>query len=257
MRIFKTRRRRVLPFRLFLIFAGALMLLAAFAPSAKANSVIAYFNFEDATAADTPPDYTSESDQGLGVTTTMTTNYGAFPQQRTAQPIMPVTLGQPVEGDADTARFSLGLARTNPNNGAHFDIPLNSAQGIFQDMTMSFAISNAGNGFTTAYMQYSIDGGLNFTTFFTSASIAPNMLTLLSAAVPAAANNHSQFELRIVLTGGTSNGNNLETVIDNVLVRGTIVPEPATVAGGLFGVLGLCFHQRRRLRSLLPRSRRT
>jgi hypothetical protein len=51
-------------------------------------------------------------------------------------------------------------------------------------------------------------------------------------------------------------GNNAETIIDNVRVDGTIVPEPTTVAGGLLGVLGLCWHQRRRLRSILPRSRR-
>ena len=35
--------------------------------------------------------------------------------------------------------------------------------------------------------------------------------------------------------------------IDNIQVNGTAVPEPATVAGGLLGVLGLCWHQRRRL----------
>jgi hypothetical protein len=53
--------------------------------------------------------------------------------------------------------------------------------------------------------------------------------------------------LRMVFTGGTSNGNNPQTQIDNILIGGTIVPEPATVAGGLFGVLGLCWFQRRRL----------
>ena len=42
---------------LLIAVAGALMLLAAFAPSAKAD-VIAYFNFEDATKGG-PPDFTS------------------------------------------------------------------------------------------------------------------------------------------------------------------------------------------------------
>ena len=45
MRKFKTCRPRTLPFRLLLVVAGALLLLAAFAPSAKAD-LIAYFNFE-------------------------------------------------------------------------------------------------------------------------------------------------------------------------------------------------------------------
>ena len=47
--------------------------MAAFAPSANAV-LIAYFNFEDA-ANGANPDFTSEADQGLGVATTITTNY--------------------------------------------------------------------------------------------------------------------------------------------------------------------------------------
>jgi hypothetical protein len=69
--------------------------------------------------------------------------------------------------------------------------------------------------------------------------------------VPAAANNQPLLVLRLVFTGGTSNGNNPETQIDNLVIGGTIVPEPATVAGGLLGVLGLCWFQRRRLISAL------
>jgi len=55
-------------FRLLPVVTGALMLMAAFAPSTKAD-VIAYFNFEDSTLFG-PPDFTSEFDQGLGVATT-------------------------------------------------------------------------------------------------------------------------------------------------------------------------------------------
>ena len=53
--------------------------------------------------------------------------------------------------------------------------------------------------------------------------------------------------LQLNFTGGQSNGNDLQNQIDNIQVNGTAVPEPATVAGGLLGVLGLCWHQRRRL----------
>jgi hypothetical protein len=85
----------------------------------------------------------------------------------------------------------------------------------------------------------------------------PNSGTIVvSMAVPAAANNFPQTILRIELTGGQSNGTDLQNVVDNIQVNGTIVPEPATVAGGLFGVLGLCWFQRRRwIRSV--RLRRT
>ena len=53
--------------------------------------------------------------------------------------------------------------------------------------------------------------------------------------------------VRLHFTNGQSNGTNLQNVIDNIQVNGVIVPEPATVAGGLLGVLGLCWYQRRRL----------
>ena len=62
--------------------------------------------------------------------------------------------------------------------------------------------------------------------------------------------------LRLNFTLGQSNGANLQTAIDNLTINGTAVPEPATVAGGLLGVLGLCWHQRRRLIGVL-RLRRT
>jgi hypothetical protein len=149
------------------------------------------------------------------------------------------------------------MSRTAQNNGFHFDIPLFSAGGFFQNMSLSFAVSSAGNGFTTAIFQYSTNGGGSFTTFFTSPLIPPNAITLISAAVPSAANNAPLLVLRVILTGGTSNGANAESIIDNIRVEGTIVPEPTTIAGGLLGVLGLCFHQRRRLKFLLPRLRRT
>ncbi len=56
----------------------------------------------------------------------------------------------------------------------------------------------------------------------------------------------NQLALRLLFTGGTSNGNDLQFSLDNLQINGT-VPEPATVAGGLLGVLGLCWFQRRRL----------
>jgi hypothetical protein len=237
--------------RSLLFLVGALMLLVAFAPTAKAD-VIAYFNFEDA-ANGAAPDFTSEFDQGLGIAVTMTTNYNATQMSTVAATFT----DNRVPTDADTTLHGWGLSRTSPNNGTHFDIPLGVGNGLlFANLTLSFAVSSAGNGFTTAIFQYSIGGGA-FVTFFTSPLIPPNAITIVSSAVPSAINNQPSLVLRVILTGGTSNGNNAESVIDNILIGGTIVPEPATVAGGLLGVLGLCFHQRRRLGFLLPRLRRT
>ena len=140
----------------------------------------------------------------------------------------------------------MGLSRSLANSPAPFDIPLFSAQGFFQNMTLSFAVNSQGSGFTIANLYFSTNGGASFTLFSTQA--IPNSGTIIvSSPVPAAANNAPLLELRIELTGGQSNGLNLQNVLDNIQVNGTIVPEPATVAGGLLGVLGLCWHQRRRL----------
>jgi hypothetical protein len=242
MRKFKTCRPRALPFRLVFLAAGALMLMAAVAPSAKAD-VIAYFNFEDATLGGAP-DYTSEADQGLGVNTTIITNYaangtttvGGLPQNRLAADV-----DNPPNG-----LFALGLSRSGANSPANFDIVLNTPQGFFQDMTVSFAINAQGNGFTLTNILFSTDGGGTFTT--AGSTVLPNSGTIIvSAILPAAANNTPLLTVRIQVTGGQSNGTNLQDIVDNILVGGTIVPEPTTIAGGLLGVLGLCWFQRRRL----------
>jgi hypothetical protein len=217
---------------LLIAVAGALMLLAAFAPSAKAD-VIAYFNFEDATKGG-PPDFTSEFDQGLGVNTTIVTNY----DPASMNTVSPGLAENRLAADTDPNDFSVHLFRSALNDPADLDIPLFSSQGFFQDMTVSFE---------TVTLWYSIDGGANFINSGNSASLLTGGAQVISLAVPVAANNAPDLVLRLEFTGGHSNGVNDQDIIDNILVGGTIVPEPATVAGGLLGVLGLCWFQRRRL----------
>jgi hypothetical protein len=252
MRKFKTCSRRSLPFRLFIVLASALLLMAAFVPRANAT-LIAYFNFEDAVNG-SPPDFTSEADQGLGIATTITTNY-TFGNMSTIANVVG-NLNR-VAGDLDNppnGLHSMGLTKSMANNGAHFDIPLNSGTGIFSNMTVTFATNSpTGNGFTLVQLFYSTNGGGTFTAG-PSQALASG-LALVTLAVPVGANNTPLLTLRLVFTGGQSNGNDQQTEIDNIQINGTAVPEPATVAGGLLGVLGLCWFQRRRLRLLLPRLR--
>ena len=238
MRKFKTRR----PFRSLYVLAGALMLLAAFTPRANAD-LIAYFNFEPPPL--TPPypvNLQSQVPPGF-LLTTMTTNYN--PADTSAQP--GVALNVPV-GDPDPNTIGLGLSRSSLNSPANFDIPLFTPQGLFQNMSISFAINVTGNGFSTVALLYSTNGGGTFTpapgqTF----NLPPSGTLVVSFTVPAAANNAPLLVLRLQFSGGQSSGNNVQDILDNVQINGTIVPEPATVAGGLLGILGLCWHQRRRL----------
>jgi hypothetical protein len=173
----------------------------------------------------------------------MTTNY--TPADTSAAAGVPLNVPP---GDLDPNAVGLGLRRSALNSPANFDIPLFTAQGLFQDMSISFAINVTGNGFTTVALSYSTNGGGTFTpapgqTF----NLPPSGTLVVSFSVPAAANNAPLLVLRLQFTGGASTGNNVQDIIDNIQINGTIVPEPATVAGGLVGVLGLCWHQRRRL----------
>jgi hypothetical protein len=130
------------------------------------------------------------------------------------------------------------------------DIPLPTSQGLFQDLSVSFAIDARGNGYTLATLFYSTDGGVNFTNSGNSVVI-PNLTRrggiVITLPVPAVANNVPDLVVRIQFNGGQSNGGQVQDIIDNIRVGGTIVLEPTTIAGGLLGVLGLCWHQRRRL----------
>ena len=240
MRKFKICRPRNLTFRLLLVVAGALLLLGAFSPRANAD-LIAYYNFEGPDTPGFPVNLDSHAPAFFSSGNTLTLTYAA---------------GELVEADGlpenrwptdpDPNLTGLGLTRSGANTPATFDIPLFSVEGIFQDMTLSFAINALGNGFEFANLLYSTDGGANFTLFSTQ-KIPESGTVIISAAVPAVANNAPDFVLRIELTGGQSNGADLQNIMDNIRVEGTIVPEPATIAGGLLGVLGLCWHQRRRL----------
>jgi hypothetical protein len=230
-------------FRLLLFVASALMLMAAFAPSANAD-LIAYFNFEDSTLGG-PPDFTSDSPPAfLGESTVIGTNVNS-------NAVTTVAPGLDLNRwptDQDPNNFALGMSRSGENNPGNLDIPLPTLQGFYQDISITFAINVAGNGYTLASLFYSIDGGVNFT--FSGHSVvlpARTGAVLITLSVPSAANNIPDLVLRIQLTGGQSNGGNVQDVIDNIRVEGTIVPEPTTITGGLLGLLGLCWPQRRRL----------
>jgi hypothetical protein len=248
MRTFKRFPPRGLRFRLLLILAGALLLLAAFVPRANAD-LIAYFNFEGTPTPPYPVDLTSSSP---GVfSTTLTTTYPAADTSSTSGIALNVA-----PGDPDQNLTAFGLMRTEVNSPADFDIPLFTSQGFFQTMTVTFATDGRGNGFTAVQLFYSTNGGGTFTAGPSVTLTQRQQLVTLS--VPVGANNAPSLVLRLQFTGGQSSGNDLQTWIDNIQVNGTIVPEPATVAGGLLGVLGLCWHQRRRLiRSMRFRSTRT
>jgi hypothetical protein len=239
-------------FRSLLVVAGALLLMTALAPKANAD-VLVYFNFEDAVLGGVP-DFTSDvipanggDNPGGGlVLTTITTTATVFAatdgflENRTAL-------------DSDTADPGLAVGfRTTPvDNGSYIQFAFDAT--FFANMSLSFAVDTAGNGFNNAQLFYSTTGPGGPFTAAGSSFISTAGVQIITLTVPSAVDNQAGAVLRLVFTGGTSNGQNLQTIIDNIQVNGSIVPEPATLGGGLLGVLGLFWHQRRRIRLILPR----
>jgi len=122
-----------------------------------------------------------------------------------------------------------------------------SAVGIYDIHSVSFASAGSGNGFQNVTLQMSSDGGATWTNLSPTAPIPTAITTIVLTNTLGNTLNVPNLLVRLQFINGQSNGADLQNLIDNIQVNGTIVPEPATVAGGLFGILGLCWHQRRRL----------
>jgi hypothetical protein len=264
---------------LFVAMAAALILTAAFTPRANADcdTLLVYFNFEDGTIAGkhppTPGFVDPQSDEiaffggdnpGGGIQhSTLFTNYptGSF---ESVSSIIPIGTANQSAGDIDhppsppgTPGIAVNFFNSQGNNNTYIQFAVNAT--FFTDMSLSYAVNTNGNGFTTQTWQYSITAGHADNTFVQFAQFTglTGLQTLGPTLLGAATNNQPDLVVRIVFSGGQSNGQDDQTIIDNIQLTGCAVPEPATVVGGLFGLCGLCWHQRRRIRLVLPRLRRT
>jgi len=255
MRKFKIHQSRALAFRLLFIVAGVFLLTAALAPKANAQNVLIYFNFEDNPigplydhADDVQPAFGGDNPGGGVQNATLIDSFVGL-----GTGTVPGTTVNRTAGDIDTSTLrALGLRTTPLDNGNWIQFTFNAS--AFSNMSLSFAVNTSGNGFNSVELQISTNG-VTFVPAGTAAIASGGGFQIVTFAIPSSFDGQPLVVLRLVFTGGTSNGNNLQTIVDNIQLTG--VPEPTTVAGGLLGVLGLCWHQRRRLRFLLPRLRRT
>ena len=249
MRKFMRFPPRTLRFRSLLILAGAFALLAAFTPRANA-ALLRFYDFDGL-----PPDPTygvnlashqPAFEQGVGTELFLDNGTPGTPYPGTRTSVEAGLSGNLPPG-AQANLNSLGFHRNSLAN-LGVEIPFHPSQftGMYNVTSVSFAYSRNGNGYTSVQLQMSTDGGATF-----NINITPTPLTLtgtvFTITVPAGTTlNINNLALRLLFTGGSSNGNDLQFQLDNIQINGT-VPEPATVAGGLLGVLGLCWFQRRRL----------
>jgi hypothetical protein len=255
MRKLKTCSRRSLPFRLLVILAGAFLLLAAFAPCANADcpACIRFYDMEAPTGiggvghgshapaietGDIPPftmlflnndgtAYNAANLSGVNVPAVGATNFpaGANPNVLSLKVV------------------SSGAANLN----IVFTFP--SVAGIYDIQSVSFASVGSGNGFQQVQLQMSTNGGGLWTNLSVITTIPTTLTTIVLTNTLNVGGTIGQPSLliRLHFVNGQSNGNDTQNLIDNIQINGTVVPEPATVAGGLLGVLGLCWFQRRRL----------
>ena len=226
---------------LFAAVVGALLLTAAFAP--RANAILAvYYNFEDQPPV---PDFTSEA---IGLQTPLLqSNFGGTFEDE-APLIAPNNV---FPTDPDSNLHSLGLRDSGANNGAYFQFHVDTVPLV--GMSLSFAINTMGNGYMDVEAFYSFDSFATAGTSFGTSGISSSTSQVISFGVPALAEGHVDVTFRLVFTGATSSGNNLQNVIDNIrLDVRTVIPEPASVVGALLGACGLCWNQRRRLIRFLP-----
>jgi hypothetical protein len=232
---------------LLVAVAGALLLLtAALAPSANAT-VLVYFNFEHALLGG-PPDLVSRTvgppDFNPGGGLVLTTLLPVPPLINFASVNGLLLNRTPGDIDTNSPGLAMGMRTTPADNGGAIQFPVNTT--FFQNMSLSFATDTQGNGFNNVAFSYSINGGGIFIPAGSS-PITTGPAQLITFAVPVGAEGQPIVIFRLTFTGGTSQGQNLQTTIDNIRLDGIVIPEPATVVGGLLGAFGLAWHQRRRL----------
>jgi hypothetical protein len=249
MRKFKTRRLRTLWFRWLFIFAGAFALLAAFAPKANAD-LIRWYNMEGTATPPFPVNLESHA-PALELDKTLFLDNGTPMMQFDAAhtrvaPEIPFCLPPNVA----PGLTSIGFDHTAFTN-LGVEIDMQSSQGIYDVTSVCFAYGSNGNGWAFVTLQMSTDAGMTFATVPGTMADTPLPATpgnfIMFTIAPGTTLNINNLVLRLLFTGGQSNGNDLQFELDNIEINGTIVPEPATVAGGFLGVLGLCWFQRRRL----------
>jgi hypothetical protein len=232
---------------LFGALAGAFLIGGALVPRADAV-LVAYFNFEDTTL-------------GMPITTTMSQQPPATQSSTLTVTAPGTTMPTSVAGltgmnsniapgDPDANLHALGFTFT-PNVAPSANLTFSVNTLGLTNLSLSFAINNNGNGFNTAAFQYSFTGAPG--SFMTAGSVAlpppPGGTQIVTFNYPAAVNDQPIVYFRISLTGGASQGTNLQTVIDNIQLNA--IPEPATTAGGILGIVGLCWFQRRWLIRIL------
>jgi hypothetical protein len=241
------------PFRSLLFTTTAAFVLTGFIIPKADAVIVSYFNFEDSPTMGSPVDLTPDKtvaaggdNPGGGVepsTTNLTiTNTGAL-QASTSGLLLNRT-----PGDNDTANPGLAV-NLSRSSKADATISFSVNLEFYKNLSLSFATNNNGNGYGNVQLSWTFSGGGGSLPVQAMPTAGTQIVTfdLTGTNVDGDGVTPKVVTFTLTFTNGQSNGVDLQTVIDNIVLGGTVIPEPATVWGGLLGVCGLCWHQRRRL----------
>ncbi|MEN0110754.1 MAG: PEP-CTERM sorting domain-containing protein [Planctomycetota bacterium] len=124
------------------------------------------------------------------------------------------------------------------NNGS--SILLDVDLSLFSDISISWAQRGTGTGFTSRELSYSTDGGATFTSFGFDGNLGsfgydPISFDLSSVT---ALNGAADAVLAITVDGGSLTSTSGNNRFDNILVSGTLIPEPGSAMLVLMGLAG-------------------
>jgi hypothetical protein len=226
------------------ITMGVLILMAMAAPSARA-ALLTYYDFEDGNFTSDSPGLQPTSIGTVIGTFTFPAGTGTM-----VNAVTPITTNTAltIHEVAGVAAFTLGGLTTT---------------GL-TDVNLSFALLSAATGgsFTNLILEYSTTGVNGSYALFASVTnltshtdYNPALTFDVSALTGGAVDGVSGGNLFFAFGFTDATNSDAATFIDNIQV--TAVPEPSSYIGALFGLVGLCWFQRRWLMTRLLSLRQT
>jgi len=212
----------------------------AFAASASADTLIAYWNFNDlpdipgtgngvAPGDGAPLNIAANSGSG----NISLENFGGLVQDFAGSSIN--ALFDDPNGKSLSLQGGVDLA----GNGTWIDITF-STVGL-ENVELSWAGRGTGTGFDTNQISYSLDG-MNFTNFGDTYDSSGSSYQLFEYAFGSLLDDASNVTIRITLDGATTSAGNNR--IDNLQLNASMIPAPGALA--LLGMAGLIGTSRRR-----------
>ena len=221
------------------ITMGVLILMAMAAPSARA-ALQTYYDFEDG-------NFTSDSPglQPTGIFNTLGSFTFPAGTGTTVNAVTPITTNtaltlHPVSHGL--GEFALGGLTTTGLTDVHLSFALLSAAtgGSFTDLELEYSTTGVSGPYTSFASVTNLTSHTDY-----NPALTFDVSALTGGAVDGVSGNKLFFGF--VFTGATDS--DAATFIDNIQV--TAVPEPSSYIGALFGLVGLCWFQRRRFTRLL------